>query len=60
MTTANLLKMDVGKFCLLREKADAEGLKKLDYLLNRADLEEMARRICREEMANVGLIGGKK
>ena len=51
MDTAMLLKMDVGKFALLRERADAEGRKRLDYLFERANLEHTIREICREELA---------
>jgi hypothetical protein len=52
MNTRTLLKMDVAKFCVLREQANAEQLKRLDYLLNNADLEYKVRKIVREELAS--------
>jgi len=51
LDTKALMKMDVGKFCLLREKANAEELRRLDYLLDQADLEYKIRKIVREEIA---------
>jgi hypothetical protein len=51
LDTAALLKMDTIDFCVLRDRADAEGRRKLDYLLNRASLETTIRRIVQEELA---------
>ena len=47
LDTKALMKMDVGRFCLLREGANAEDRKRLDYLLNQAGLEHKVR----EELA---------
>lgn len=57
LDTKALLKMDVAEFCLLREKANAEQLRKLDYLLNRADLDYFVRGIVREELAKAAIKG---
>lgn len=51
MDIAMLLKMDVAQFELMRERADVEGRKRLNFLFLEADLEQKVRRICREEMA---------
>jgi len=51
LTTAKLLKMDVGKFWLMRERADEAGRKRLDFLFQEADLEYKIRRVCQEEIA---------
>jgi hypothetical protein len=50
LDTKVLSKMDVGEFWLLRESADAEGRRKLDYLLRRMEIEGFARVVVREEL----------
>jgi len=47
----SFVKLDVGEFMLLREGADFEGRKKLDYLMRRGEIENFARGIAREEIA---------
>lgn len=47
---AKLLKMDVGKFCLLRDAADAKGRTRLDYLLEQARIKHLIRAVVQEEL----------
>lgn len=50
LDTKAMRKMDVGEFWLLRESADTEGRRKLDYLLRRMEIEGFARGVVREEL----------
>ena len=49
----SFLKLGVGEFALLRERADFEGRKKLDYLMRRGEIEGFARGVVREELAKI-------
>jgi len=51
----SFVKLDVGEFMLLREGADFEGRKKLDYLMRRGEIEGFARSVAREEIAKAKL-----
>jgi len=51
----SFVKLDVGEFMLLREGADFEGRKKLDYLMRRGEIEGFARGVVQEELAKAGL-----
>jgi hypothetical protein len=47
----SFVNLGVGEFMLLREGADFEGRKKLDYLMRRGEIEGFARGVVREELA---------
>ena len=51
----SFVKLDVGEFMLLREEADEDGRKKLDYLMRRGEIEGFARSVAREEIAKAKL-----
>ena len=53
LNTDALMKMNVGRFYVLREGANPEQRKRLDYLLDRAHLKNTIRTIVREELAAV-------
>lgn len=60
LDTRTLGKMGAGEFLLLREGADFEGWRKLDYLLNRMEIEGFARGVVREELAKAAGKGRAK
>lgn len=53
LDTKTMGKMDAAEFMLLREGADFEGQKKLDYLFNRMEIENLIRVIVKEELAKL-------
>jgi len=46
-----LLKMDLAELCDLSESTNAEGRKRLAYIMEKAMFEERVRKIVREELA---------
>jgi len=60
LDTKTLGKMGADEFWALREGADFEGRKKLDYILNRMQVEGFARGVVREELAKAGIKRGIK
>jgi len=60
LDTKTLGKMGVDEFLVLREGADFEGRKKLDYLMRRMEIEGFARGVVLEELAKQNSRKGKK
>jgi len=60
LDTKTMGKMGVDEFWALREGADAEGRRKLDYLLNRMQIEGFARGVVLEELSKQNSRKGKK
>jgi hypothetical protein len=54
LDTAKFLKMGLFELCKLREKAEPEDLRRLNYIMAQAQLENKVRTIVEEETAGMG------
>jgi hypothetical protein len=54
LDTKKFLKMGLYELCELRAKAEPEDLRRLNYIMDQAQLEHKVRRIVREELEKSG------